>query len=240
MADKIGFVFDLDGTLINSTDIEDVIKKEIYSKFNINIDEKTKKEIDEIRYKIMHGENRKNLGAKLMWAIFKKLGLSFRERIQALLLANRIFKEEIPKIKLFDGIEQLFKFLDENSYSYAIVTTSSTKEVDDRLKKFPGFYNKLNSKIISRDSVKKLKPHPEGIIKASKIMDIALNRLVMVGDVHSDILLGKSVGALTIGVLTGIFSREDFLDYKPDFIFNSVVEIPANIDKIKSKLNKSS
>ncbi|GAG86228.1 unnamed protein product [marine sediment metagenome] len=103
MAEKIGFVFDMDGTLINSTEIGNIIKREIYKEFNIQTDEKMEQEIEEITYKIMHGENHKNLGAKLMWAIFKKLGLSFRQRIKALKIAQRIFKEELPNIKLFDG-----------------------------------------------------------------------------------------------------------------------------------------
>ena len=115
MDKKIGFVFDLDGTLINSTDIGKIIEKEVYKEFNIQTDEKMEKEIEELTYEIMHGENHKHLGTKLMWALFKKVGLSFFQRIKALKLANRIFREEIPKIKLFEGTQELIQFLDENS-----------------------------------------------------------------------------------------------------------------------------
>jgi len=236
MDKKIGFVFDLDGTLINSTDIGKIIEKEVYKEFNIQKDEEMEKEIEKLTYEIMHGENHKNLRIKLMWALFKKVGLSFFQRIKALRLANRIFKEEIPKIKLFEGTQELIQFLDENSINYAIATTSSTKEVNDRLKKFPEFYKKFEGKIISRDSVRKLKPHPESIKKASEIMNIPLNQIVVCGDMHSDINMGKNVGAITIGVLTGIFSREKFLVINPDFIFESIAEIPKNIEQIKEKI----
>jgi len=239
MAEKIGFVFDMDGTLINSTEIGNIIEKEIYKEFNIQTDEKMEQEIEEIMYEIMHGENRKNLGAKLMWAIFKKLGLSFRQRIKALRIAKRIFKEEIPNIKLFDGTQELIEFLDENSFDYAIATTSSAKEVDDRLKKFPEFYKKFKGKIISRDDVKHLKPHPESIQKISKLLGISFNKIVMVGDMHSDINMGKAVGAVTIGVLTGIFSHQKLLDLNPDFIFDSIAGIPKNIEQIKEKINSN-
>jgi len=179
MDSKIGFVFDLDGTLINSTDIGKIVKKEVYKEFNIQTNEKIEKEIEELTYEIMHGENRKNLGVKLMWAIFKKLGLSFFQRIKALRMANRIFREEIPKIKLFEGTRELFEFLDQNSIDYAIATTSSTREVDDRLKKFPEFYKKFEGKIISRDDVKNLKPHPESLKKAAEILDLPLDQIVV-------------------------------------------------------------
>ena len=239
MAEKIGFVFDMDGTLINSTDIGNIIKKEIYKEFNIQTDEKMEQEIEEITYKIIHSENHKNLGAKLMWAIFKKLGLSFRQRIKALKIAKRIFKEEVPNIKLFDGTQELIEFLDENSFDYAIATTSSAKEVNDRLKKFPEFHNKFEGKIISRDDVKHLKPHPESIQKISKLLGISFNKIVMVGDMHTDINMGKAVGAVTIGVLTGIFSYQKLLDLNPDFIFDSIEGIPKNIEQIKEKINSN-
>ncbi|TFG08975.1 MAG: HAD family hydrolase [Promethearchaeota archaeon] len=238
MVEKIGFVFDLDGTLINSTDIGEVIKKKLYQRFNIKTNEKLEKEIEELQYEIMQGENRKNLGAKIMWAIFKKLGLSFFQRMKALKMANSIFKEEIQKIKLYDGTEELIEYLDSypNRYDYAIATTSSAKEVDDRLKKFPTFYQKFDGKIISRDSVKNLKPDPESIIKAANAMAIPLHNIVMIGDMHSDIQMGKAVGVVTIGVLTGIFSREEFLKHSPDFIFQSIKDIIDNIEKIKEKI----
>ena len=241
MADKIGFVFDLDGTFINSTDIGDIIKKELYKEFNIQTDEEIEKEIEDLTYEIVAGDNHKNLGTKIMWAIFKKVGLNFWQRIKALKRANTIFKEEIPKIKLFNGSEELLDYFDNNKhqYDYAIITTSSDKEVDDRLKKFPNFYKKFNGKIISRDSVKNLKPHPESIHKVSKILGIPFNRIVLCGDMHTDILLGKNVNAITIGVLTGIFSRQKLLELEPDFIFDSIADILNNIEKIQDKVYRN-
>ncbi len=236
MDKKMGFCFDLDGTLINSTDIGDKVEKEVIKKFNIQINEKLEKEIDELIYEIVQGENRKKLGRKIMSVIFKKLGLNFFQRIKALALAGKIFKEEVKKIKLFEGVESLFDFLDVNEYPYTIATTSSSKEVDDRLKKFPNFYKKFNGKLITRSSVKYLKPHPESIEKASRIMGVPLNRCVMIGDMHTDINMGKAVESITIGVLTGLFSREKFLLMNPDFIIDSVSEIPEIIDQIKNKV----
>lgn len=239
MAVKLGFVFDMDGTLINSTEMGDAIGREIYKEFNIQTTEKMDKEIEDLIFKIMEGENRKNLEAKVMWEIFKVMGLNFKQRIKALKVAARVFKEEKKKIKLFDGVEKLFDILDDNGYSYAITTTSSTKEVDDRLTKFPDFYRKLHGKIISRNSVKNMKPHPESINLAAKIMDVPLNRCIVIGDMHTDIKMGKAVDAITIGVLTGIFTKEKFLELDPDFILDSVADIPNRIEEIRQLIEKN-
>jgi len=240
MADKLGFVFDLDGTLINSTEIGKIIEKEVYNRFEIKISEKIEAEIEEIVYEILHGENRKNLGTKLMWAIFKKIGLSFPQRIKALLMAAKIYKREIKKIDLYEGVKELIEFLDKNSFSYAIATTSSAKEVNDRLERFPEFYKKFEGRIISRSSVKNLKPHPESLQMAAKTINIPPHRCIMVGDMHTDIKMGKNVNAVTIAVLTGIFSKEKFQPYDPDFILNSVTDIPKKINDIIQRVNERS
>lgn len=235
----LGFCFDLDGTLINSTEIGDKIEKVIYKKFDIEVDEKTEKEIEQLTFEIVQGENRKNLGKKLMWAIFKKLGLNFVQRIRALYISAKIFKEENKKVELFKGVRELFDFLDQKDHKYAIATTSSEGEADDRLSKFTDLYQKLDGKMITRSDVKQLKPHPESIIKASKIMEIPLNRIIMVGDMHSDIQMGKNVKAITIGVLTGMFSEDQFKEYDPDFIIESVAQIPDIIAQIKQKIENN-
>ncbi len=236
---KIGFVFDMDGTLINSTEMGDAIGREIYEEFNIQPTEQMEREIEELVFEIMQGENRKNLEAKVMWEIFKVVGLNFTQRIKALRMAARIFKEEKKKIKLFDGVEKVFDLLDENDFSYAIATTSSMKEVEERLSKFPDFYKKLNGKIISRSSVENMKPHPESMELAANMMNMPLNRCVIVGDMHTDINMGKAVGAITIGVLTGIFTKEKLLELNPDFILDSVADIPQVIEEIKQLIDKN-
>ena len=58
----------------------------------------------------------------------------------------------------------------------------------------------------------------------------------MVGDMHTDIIMGNTVGAITIGVLTGIFSEVKMRQYNPDFIIKSVAEIPNIYEKIKEKI----
>jgi len=234
---EIGFCFDLDGTLINSTEIGKKIEKEIYSTFDLNVNEETEKEIDQLTYEIMHGENEKNLERKLMWAIFKKVGLNFFQRLRALYISAKIFKEENKKVELYENVRETLDFLDKKQCDYAITTTSSKGEVESRLSKFPEVYSRFDGKIITRSDVKNLKPHPESIKKASTIMNIPTERLVMVGDLHSDILMGKEVNSLTIAVLTGIFSKEQFLEYEPDYILDSVASIPDNFDHIMEKLN---
>jgi HAD superfamily hydrolase (TIGR01549 family) len=173
-----------------------------------------------------------------MWEIFKKIGLNLFQRVQALLLASKIFKKEVKKINIYEGIKETFEFLDLNEIPFVIATTSSRSEVDDRLSLFPTFYEKLKGKIITRSDVKNLKPDPESLLKASSLMNLNPNKVVMVGDMHSDIIMGKRTNSVTIGVLTGIFNAERFEEYSPDLILQSVAEIPVHIEEILQIIRK--
>ena len=43
----------------------------------------------------------------------------------------------------------------------------------------------------------------------------------------------------TASLSINIFTKEKFLPYEPDFILDSVADIPANIDKIKQMVENN-
>ncbi|MHA1273578.1 MAG: HAD family hydrolase [Promethearchaeota archaeon] len=236
---RIGFIFDLDGTLVNSTDISKTIESEIVKKFNIEISDEQRKELELLAESMFQETYSTRLAIKIMLTLLKKVGLKPFERVKAMIMAGKIYARERKKVCLYDGVENLFKFLDENSIPYVIVTSASDKDVIKDFRNHPDLYQKLKPKIISQDSVKNVKPHPEPLEKASKLLRLPPNRIVVVGDTKYDILFGKNNGALTIGVTTGIYTEERLRDFEPDFIINSVVEIPEIFDKIIEKISSN-
>ncbi len=69
------------------------------------------------------------------------------------------------------------------------------------------------------------KPSPKSLIKAIKVLNVELCNCMVVGDSVTDISAGKAAGIATVGVLSGLFSREELSREKPDLILNSVVEL---------------
>ena len=63
---------------------------------------------------------------------------------------------------------------------------------------------------------------PEGILNLSKKWGIPPNRLVMVGDMDSDIGAGKNAGSITIGVTSGFYTNDMMKKVNPDYIFTDV------------------
>ena len=233
-----GFALDFDGTIVNSIDLVWKVQDAILERYDIQrtpeLDRKIERKINEI----LAQENRK-IGKPIMIAIFKLLGLNFFQRIRALLLARKLFKEESANISLFDGAREMFSLLEEKGIPYTIVTTSSNAEVADRLEeKYPEFYGKVRDRIIARDDVKMRKPHPESLQKAARKMNLPPENVVVVGDMKADIELGKSVGAITVGVLTGFLTEKQFQQLETDHVIDSIAKIPDVIDEIERQIQE--
>jgi phosphoglycolate phosphatase-like HAD superfamily hydrolase len=117
-----------------------------------------------------------------------------------------------------------------------INTTGTYAEVLERFKGRMEFLGRFSDSIITRDRVKNIKPSPEGILKLSKKWGIPPNRLIMVGDMDSDVGAGKNAGSITIGVTSGFFTVEMMEKANPDFVLSDVNQIPENMDKILKKM----
>ncbi|MDI6764420.1 MAG: HAD family hydrolase [Thermodesulfobacteriota bacterium] len=78
---------------------------------------------------------------------------------------------------------------------------------------------------ISRDSVDKVKPHPDHLNSVLGALKVSGEEAVMVGDHIIDIQAGKKVGTKTVGVLTGRINREEFEKAGADYILRDVSEI---------------
>jgi phosphoglycolate phosphatase len=70
------------------------------------------------------------------------------------------------------------------------------------------------------------KPSPEPLLKCASNMAIQISDCLIVGDSVVDVRAGKSAGATTVGVLSGIYSRKELERENPDLILESVNILP--------------
>jgi phosphoglycolate phosphatase len=62
--------------------------------------------------------------------------------------------------------------------------------------------------------------------------DFLPGQIDVIGDTGHDIACGKALGARTVAVATGSWSRERLAEGEPDFLFDDL----ANVDEVKRKL----
>jgi HAD superfamily hydrolase (TIGR01509 family) len=74
------------------------------------------------------------------------------------------------------------------------------------------------------------KPSPEALIKCSKKLNVQITDCLVVGDSVVDIRAGKNAGARTVAVYSGIFSREELENEKPDLILENIKKLPQFLE----------
>jgi phosphoglycolate phosphatase len=76
--------------------------------------------------------------------------------------------------------------------------------------------------VVTALDVKKPKPFPDALLVAAEKLGVPVSQCAIVGDSIVDVQAGKAAGAVTIAVLTGLFSRVRLEKEKPDLIVKDV------------------
>jgi len=79
--------------------------------------------------------------------------------------------------------------------------------------------------IVGADDVRNPKPHPEPVLKALAELGASPVEAVFIGDSRHDLESGRAAGVKTAAALWGPFDREDLDDLEPDYWLDHPAEI---------------
>jgi N-acetyl-D-muramate 6-phosphate phosphatase len=103
--------------------------------------------------------------------------------------------------KLFDGMDDLLKAMEEANLPWGIVTNKSERFTNP-LTNLMGLRERAVS-TVSGDTTPHAKPHPEPILHAARIANIDPTKSIYVGDDIRDVIAGKAAGMLTVAAAYG-------------------------------------
>ena len=103
--------------------------------------------------------------------------------------------------KLFDGMDDLLKIMEEANLPWGIVTNKSERFTNP-LTELMGLRERAAS-TVSGDTTPHAKPHPEPILHAARIANIDPTKSIYVGDDIRDVIAGKAAGMLTVAAAYG-------------------------------------
>jgi phosphoglycolate phosphatase len=206
------FVFDFDGTLaVLNIDFSFMKERvfELIKRFGVNgesVKERYLLEIIDEVYSLLL--RKKSPGAARFYQ-------------EAHLILHEVEMKAADKGKLIPGAEGALRTVKANGMKLGIVTRNCEEAVR---KVFPEI-DEFCDVFISRDSIVKVKPHPEHLAAALKALGIPAEEAVMIGDHVIDIQAGKRAGMKTIGVLTGTTRKEEFEQAGANYVLVDVSEI---------------
>ncbi len=123
--------------------------------------------------------------------------------------------------RLIPGTKETLKGLGKKGIKVGIIT----RNCEDAVRKvFPDIDGYCDI-FVSRNSVKKVKPHPEHLSYVMKSLKISGEESMMVGDHIIDIQAGKRVAMKTVGVLTGRIKKEEFEKAGADYVLRDLTEV---------------
>jgi phosphoglycolate phosphatase len=136
-------------------------------------------------------------------------------------ILHEVEMKAAEKGRLIPGAAGTLKRLMEKGIKVGIIT----RNCEDAVRKIFPDINDFCDVFVSRNSVKKVKPHPDHLTHVMKSLKISGKEGVMVGDHMIDIQAGKRVGMKTIGVLTGRTKKEEFEKSGADYILEEATDI---------------
>jgi len=138
---------------------------------------------------------------------------------------NAYYAAVISKSKLFPHVKETLHTLSQR-FPLALITLRYIvrEQVIDELRHL-GIKKYFNVVVTALD-VEKPKPFPDALLVAAKKLKTPIGECAIVGDSIVDIQAGKAAGAKTTAVPTGLFSRAELEEQKPDLIIENFKALP--------------
>ena len=122
----------------------------------------------------------------------------------------------IPSFILYDGLNDVFKYIRSNGIKVCIVTTSPGTYVN----KVISHFNIPCDAVVDYFSVKPIKPHPNQMYKALELLDLKNQEVLSFGDRGADIISSNSASIKSVGCTWGSQEIENLKSSKPDYIIS--------------------
>ena len=206
-----GIILDLDGTLVDSRQAYLEAARTAFSEAGqrtINI-----KTVIEIPKRFEQGIPIDDLLPGINVKKFRRIYL------KAFYRAVAVTAKPLPEIA-----NTLQKLSEKTKLALTTKRKVPNKDVIEQLKKF-GLEQYFQTVITACDKFNP-KPSPDALNECSRKLGLKTSECAVVGDSTVDIKAGKSAGAKTVAVTSGIFSQDELKKEKPDLILTNVTELP--------------
>ena len=202
--------FDLDGTLVKSD--RTIYNSTLKALEHLNISGS----IDEKKFNEMIGMH--------FVDIFEVMKIDVPDFEEFIGIYKSHYFEFINESVLYPNIEETLSFIrEEKDIKISLLTTKGQDQAEKIINYF--YLDKFFDLIMGRREGIAHKPSAEPLLMICDELNVKSANTIMVGDTEIDIQCGKNAGAITCAVSYGFRSEETLINHKPDFIYNSVLEL---------------
>jgi HAD superfamily hydrolase (TIGR01549 family) len=213
------FLFDLDGTLIDSVYQHVLAWREALAGVGINLS---------------------------VWKIHRRIGMSGGLFVTALAreletnldpdtltalprLHQEAFIRHYDSVQPLPGATELLSTLTEHGVPWAIATSGVARYADlaRGMLELPA-----DTPFVTRDQVRYAKPDPDLFLTAADRLGVDIRDSIVVGDSVWDLLAARRARALGIGVLSGGYGREELIYSGAFRVYEDPQDLLAHLDEV--------
>jgi HAD superfamily hydrolase (TIGR01549 family) len=216
---KQAFLFDLDGTLVDSVYQHVLAWRDALHRSGIELS---------------------------VWRIHRKIGMSGGLFANALLretgrkvttedadhlrkLHAEAYAEHASEIRPLPGARELLSYLSQLEVPWAIATSGYLESAGPTLKllEVPS-----DVPVITRDQVERAKPDPDLFLAAAHRLGIGISDSVVVGDSVWDLLAARRVNALGVGLLSGGYGTDELERAGAYRVYEDPADLLRHLDEV--------
>jgi HAD superfamily hydrolase (TIGR01509 family) len=219
MSDRLAFLFDLDGTLVDSVYQHVLAWRLALEQVGVDLS---------------------------VWRIHRRIGMSGGLFINALLretesrvtpgqvdriqsLHAQAYQELAPQVRPLPGARELLATLTSGGVSWAIAT-SGQWDVAGPVLETLGVPEGVP--IVTRDQVRHAKPDPDLFLTAAERLGIEIEATVVVGDSVWDLLAARRARALGVGLLSGGYGRAELETTGAYRVYEDPADLLVHLDEV--------
>jgi len=216
---QTAFLFDLDGTLVDSVYQHVLAWREALEAGGIHL---------------------------AVWRIHRQIGMSGGLFVNALARetgrslsadeAERIhqvhgeaFKRYASQVRPLPGASELLSYLTASNVPWAIATSGRLQSASLSLRLLGV---STDVPIITRDMVQHAKPDPDLFLAAAEKLGVDISNSVVVGDSIWDLLAARRARALGVGLLAGGYGREELERAGAYRVYNDPADLLRHLDEV--------
>src|SRR5216110_1348773 len=198
------FLFDLDGTLVDS----------VY------------------QHVLAWREALESVGIELsVWRIHRRIGMSGGLFVHALFreTGRELKPDQVAQVRPLPGARELLAYLTKAGVPWAIGTSGRMESAKPNLDLL-GI--PAGVPIVTRDQVEHAKPDPDLFLAAAERLGVPIDESVVVGDSVWDLLAARRARALGVGLLSGGYGEEELERAGAYRVYQDPADLLDHLDEV--------
>lgn len=217
------FIFDLDGTLVDSVYLHTLAWQET---------------LNEVDLRVAAWQIHRHIGISgklLVKLLARERALTFSdEAINSLEERHdAIFKRYAALQRPLPGAVDLLKFLSKNNISHGLATTGKRLAIQVAL---DALEIGEDTVVVDGSSTSHAKPEPDLFVTCQERLDVEKSDCLVVGDAIWDIHAARRAGILSVGLLTGGFGEQELYNAGAMHVYRDAAQLNDAIDELGFQL----